>query len=126
MNRAIRIRAGEVELRAELRDSPTGGALWDALPLSSRAARWGDEFYFTVPSLLVELEPDAREVLEIGEIGYWVQGEAVAIFFGPTPASREGEPRAVVPVNVVGHITDDPRALASLHDGQVFHLERVE
>ena len=121
--RTIRVRAGDVELLADLRDTPTTDALCMLLPVSGRAARWGDEFYFRVDAMMAELEDDARAVMEIGEIGYWVQGQAIAIFFGPTPASRESEPRAITPVNVVGKIRAHAESLRRLDDGVVFHLE---
>lgn len=120
------MRAGGVELVADLRDTPTAEALWDALPISSRAARWGEEFYFPAPGVLADIEEDARDVLAVGEIGFWVQGAAIAVFFGPTPASRAGEPRAVVPVNVVGRIRSDATALSRLDDGVVFTMDRAE
>jgi hypothetical protein len=119
----LRIRAGDVELLAELRDTPTTEALWMLLPLEGRAARWGEEFYFRLPAMMADREDDARDVMEIGEIGYWVEGQAVAIFFGPTPASRGDEPRAVAPVNVVGRIERNAEALTRLPDGILFHLE---
>jgi hypothetical protein len=121
--RKVRIRAGDVELLAELLDTPTADALWMLLPVSGRSARWGDEFYFRVEALMAELEDDARDVLEIGDIGFWVQGQAVAIFFGPTPASREDEPHALTPVNVIGKIRDHAESLRRLEDGVVFHIE---
>jgi len=124
VSRKVRLRAGDVDLVADLRDTPTADALWGLLPVSSRAARWGDEFYFRIEAMLAEHEDDARDVMEIGEIGFWVQGQAVTVFFGPTPASRDGEPRAVVPVNVLGRIRGDARALDRLDDGVTFHLER--
>lgn len=124
--RRLRVRAGDVELTARLRDTPTVDALWMLLPVEGRGARWGEEFYFRVPAMMADREDDAREVMAVGEIGYWVEGQAVAIFFGPTPASREGEPRAVVPVNVVGAIERNAEALTRLPDGVTFHLEALE
>jgi hypothetical protein len=119
----MRVRAGDVELLVRLRDTPTVDALWMLLPVSGRAARWGDEFYFALPAMMAEREEDARDVMDVGEIGYWVEGQAVAIFFGPTPASRSDEPRAIVPVNVLGKIERNAGALKRLTDGVVFHLE---
>jgi hypothetical protein len=124
--RRLRVRAGDVELTAELRDTPTVDALWMLLPVSGRAARWGDEFYFRLPAMMADREDDARDVMAIGEIGYWVEGQAVAIFFGPTPASHADEPRAAVPVNVLGAIERNAESLARLPDGVVFHLEAVD
>lgn len=124
--RRLRIRAGDVELHAQLRDTPTTDALWMVLPVEGRASKWGDEFYFRVEPMAADQEEDARDVMDVGEIGYWVQGQAIAIFFGPTPASVGDEPRAVVPVNVVGTIERNADALRRLADGVVFHLEAAE
>jgi hypothetical protein len=124
--RRLRIRAGDVELDARLRDTPTADELWMLLPVEGRATRWGEEFYFRVPAMMAEREDDARDVMQIGEIGYWVEGQAVAIFFGPTPASRADEPRAAAAVNVVGAIERNAVALSRLPDGVVFHLEEAE
>lgn len=125
MKKRVRIRAGDVELMAGLLDTPTSDELWMLLPAEGRASRWGDEFYFQLPAMMSEREEDARDVMEVGEIGYWVEGHAVAIFFGPTPVSEGDEPRAIVPVNVLGKIERNADALARLHDGVVFHLEAV-
>jgi hypothetical protein len=124
--RRVRLRAGDVEVYAELRDTPTVDTLWMLLPVEGRAARWGKEFYFTLPAMVAEKEPDQRDVMEIGEIGYWVEGQAVAIFFGPTPASRDDEPRAITPINVLGKIEAHAESLDRLEDGVVFHVERIE
>lgn len=126
MERRIRVRAGDVDMVADLRDTSTAEVLWMQLPVEARAARWGDEFYFQIPEMMADPEEDAREVMEVGELGYWVEGQAVAVFFGPTPASREGEPRAVTAVNVLGRIRGDARAFDRLEDGVTFHLERAD
>lgn len=123
MTKRLRLRAGDVDLVATLRETPTAEALWMLLPVEGRAARWGDEFYFAVPAMMADREDDARDVMSVGEIGYWVEGQAIAVFFGPTPVSEGDEPRAIVPVNVLGKIESNADALTRLADGVVFHLE---
>ena len=112
MPKKIKITAGEVSAAASLNDGGTAQAIWDALPIDGRASVWGDEIYFGIP-VQRQQEPDARDRVEVGELGYWPPGSAFCIFFGPTPMSRGGEPRAASPVNVLGK--DVKAGLAALH-----------
>ncbi|SDZ82885.1 hypothetical protein SAMN04488065_0619 [Haloplanus vescus] len=99
-----------------LDESPTTReAIADALPLSGTATRWGDELYFRTP-VDVDAEPTARAEVEPGTLAYWPQGNALCLFWGPTPASSGTEPRAASPVNVVARV-DDPSPLSRLADG---------
>lgn len=123
--RAMRIEAGGVRLYAVLSGTPTADAVWDALPISGTASRWGDEVYFTV-TLRLPLEAEARAQVERGEIGYWPEGPAIALFYGPTPASTGSEPVAASPVNIFGRITGDAARLARVCQGAAIRLTRLE
>lgn len=123
--RRIRIRAGQVEAEADLATTPTADALWQALPIRGRANRWGDEIYFEIP-VACPVEPDAREVVQSGEIAYWPPGDAFCIFFGPTPASRGAEIRAASPVNVIGRVRGDPAVFTRVRGGTTVTIERSE
>lgn len=118
----IIIRIGELILSAELNDSPSAGKLKSLLPLDISMSRWGDEYYGDC-GIDVELSQDARDVMEVGEIAVWPAGKAVCIFFGPTPASREDEPRAVSPVNPVGRLIGNSGALKKLGNSIYIRLE---
>jgi len=115
MPTAIRIRAGDVEALAELNDSKTAQAIAQALPIEGRANTWGDEIYFSIPVRAEDEQP--REVVELGDLGYWRPGSAFCIFFGPTPASRGSEIRPASAVNVFGRIGGDPKVFKSVPDG---------
>ena len=112
----VTLKVNDIELKIELRDTPTAEKLVKALPIKGKTNRWGDEIYFSIP-VSSELEEDARAVMEIGEVGYWVGGESLAIFFGPTPASKGDEPRAVEPINIVGKVKGDVMQLKNVEDG---------
>ena len=105
-------------------ESPrTAQAIWDALPLEAKASTWGDEIYFSIP---VDVDPEnPREVVEMGDLGYWPPGSAFCIFFGPTPASKGDEIRAASPVNVFGRIEGDPRVFTSVSNGDLVRLEKA-
>ena len=119
--KAIRITAGGVSVAAELNDSRTAAAIAAALPIQARAQTWGDEIYFDIGLALAEEAP--REVVELGDLGYWPPGQAFCIFFGPTPMSRGDEIRPASAVNVIGHVVGDPRSLKSVRSGARVTIE---
>ncbi len=118
----IKIKIRELELPAELNDSPSAKKLVSLLPLELTMSRWGDEYYGDC-GIKVDLSQDARDVMEVGELAVWPTGSALCIFFGPTPASRGNEPRAVSPVNPVGRLIDSTEPLKKL--GNSIHV-RIE
>ncbi len=120
----VLILAGDVELEAELYDTPTAEKIWDALPISSAVSRWGGEIYFPA-GVEAEPEEDAREEQEPGNICYWCAGRAVAIFFGRTPASTSDLPRAIEPVNLIGRISGDPSVLENVEEGERISMLRL-
>ncbi len=99
-------------------------ALVNALPIESVAYRWGDEVYFDTP---VDVgEESARETVEKGTVAYWPPGNALCIFWGPTPASRSpDEIRPASPVNVVGRVIGDPSVFSKVRSGSKIRVERA-
>ena len=122
--RTIRISAGGVGATATLADNETADAIWEALPLSGWANRWGAEIYFDIP-VVVPLAADARDVMAAGELGYWSPGTAFCLFWGPTPASHGDEIRAASPVNPFGRLTGDAAVFGGVPDGAEVKIERV-
>ena len=120
----ITIKAGELKARAELNESATARAIWQALPIEGSANTWGEEIYFRIP-VSHDLEPDARELVELGDLAYWPQGEAFCIFFGATPISSPGEIRPASAVNIVGQVLDDPKDFVSVAAGTSVRIERA-
>jgi hypothetical protein len=105
MGKRISITAGRIETEAELNNSRTARAIREVLPIEGRVNLWGDEIYFSTP-LRLELE-DGQEVVSAGDLGYWPEGNAVCVFFGPTPVSRKDEIRPANPVTVFGKVIGD-------------------
>ena len=117
----IRIKAGEIELKGVLNDSPTAKLIWTKLPIESSGNLWGDEIYFNIP---VEAPPEnGKSVVESGDIAYWPPGSAFCIFFGPTPMSRGDEIRPASAVNVFGKIDEDPKVFKKVRDGEEVKIE---
>jgi hypothetical protein len=102
MGRKIQISAGVIEATAELNNTRTAQAIWEALPITGRVNLWGDEIYFSIP---VKLQLEAgQELVSIGDLGYWPEGNAFCIFFGRTPVSQGDEIRPASPVTVFGKV----------------------
>lgn len=123
--RNITIRVGKVSMQAELNESPTAAKIWEALPIEASANRWGDEIYFEIP-VVEQASAQAREEVEVGELGYWPPGHAFCIFFGPTPVSSGPQPRAYSPINPIGRVKGDPTLFKSVRSGERVYLERAE
>ncbi len=124
MAKRIRIKAGRIEMSAELNESKTVSLIWDALPIKAKVNTWGDEIYFSIP-VKAELD-NPKEVVEKGDLGYWPPESAFCIFFGPTPISKGDEIRPATGVNLVGRLLGDSREFKKVSSGERIILEKEE
>ena len=122
--RAIRITAGDVSATATLDGSRTADAIWAALPLEAKASTWGDEIYFDIGVGIAAEKP--KEVVAMGDLGYWPPGRAFCIFFGRTPASTGDEIRPASAVNVFGRVSGDPTVFKKVRAGARVQLEQSD
>lgn len=113
----IRITIGDLKLEAELNDSHTAKAVYEALPIQCSFNTWGNEIYFTVPVTFTD-QP-SRDVLEVGELAIWPPGNAFCIFYGSTPASKNGEPRAADDTIPLGKVLGDATLLKHARGSEI-------
>ena len=123
MEKQIRIKVGSIIGLAKLLNTKTAEAIWQALPFKSTVNTWGEEIYFPIP-LKMELEA-GQEIVDSGDLGYWPQGSAFCIFFGPTPVSNEGEIRAASAVDIFGKLVGDPNLFKKVENGVEIIVERA-
>jgi hypothetical protein len=124
MPQQIQIEAAGATVRAELNETRTAAAIWEALPIEAGGNTWGDEIYFAIP---VRLETErGQETVEVGDLGYWEPGNALCIFYGPTPASRGDEIRPASPVTVFGRCLDDATVFRAARSGDRVRIRRLE
>ena len=119
----IKISVENLTIEAEMLDTPTARKIIEALPFEGSVNVWGDEIYFNI-KLHLELEPDARQDVEVGDLAYWPAGPAFCIFFGPTPVSAGDQPRAYSPVNVFGRVLGDAGQFKTVSSGSVIEISR--
>lgn len=121
----IRILVENLAIDAELLDTPTAQKILQILPLESTVNAWGEEIYFDIP-LELELEPDAKMDVAVGDLGYWPAGPAFCIFFGRTPVSRTDQPRAYSPVNIFGRVVGDAKQFKDVPGGAIIRVVSEE
>ncbi|MBI3451983.1 MAG: hypothetical protein HY057_03965 [Rhodospirillales bacterium] len=122
--RRLCIAVNKIALVVDLLDTPTADALWQAAPFDATAQIWGDEVYFSTP-VSAAREKNARAVVEKGEIMFWPDGDAIAIAWGRTPASRGDEIRLAGPCNLWARTADDVAQLKSVRAGAPIRVERI-
>jgi hypothetical protein len=115
----MRTRYDEFEI--ELNDSTTADGLYLALPLEREINVWGGEIYFEVP--VHDKLDRGKKVMEVGEVAYWPEGNALCIFFGRTPASKGDAPEAYTPVTPLGKVVTNLEKLEELADRTTVTLD---
>jgi uncharacterized protein len=121
----IKITAGNITLEATLAETACAEVIWSILPLSTKINTWGDEIYFSIP-IHHELDATARDIVEVGDLGYWPDGPAFCIFYGPTPISKDKEIRPASAVNIIGKVIGDPTLLRTVPPGSKITIEQIK
>ena len=87
-------------------------------------SRWGGEIYFSTS--MIAPEENQKELVEIGDLGYWLPQNAFCIFFGPTLASKGDEIRPASAVNVFGRIVGDATVLKQVSEVERIAIDRAD
>lgn len=95
------------------------------MPITAQASVWGEEIYFSVP-VYAKKEADARDIVQAGELAYWVEGNAIAIGFGRTPISKSDEIRLAAKTNIWGRTKDDVKQLKAVAAGTAIRIEAID
>ena len=96
----IKIRVSDIDLNCRPRKNKTANEIIKLLPLKSSVNTWGDEIYFEIPKINVIIEDNAKDIVKLGEIAFWIEGNSIAIGFGRTPLSKLNEIRLAARVNI--------------------------
>ncbi len=123
MQKKIKICIKNFEIIVRLRNTKTAEIIWDNLPIQSKTQTWGQEVYFFV-SFSSNLDEDASDVLNFGEIAYWSSGKAIVIGFGKTPLSNKDEIRLADKCNKWGDTEFNLRKLKSVNSGELVVVKR--
>ena len=114
----------DLNVKAELNESESATKIWDALPIIGTTCTWGEEVFFEIP-VVHGLESNAKQEVEVGTLAYWPPGKALCIFFGKTPVSTSGKPKAYSPVNVVGTVLGDTKVFKILRSGDEVRIRKA-
>ncbi|WP_455464012.1 cyclophilin-like fold protein [Candidatus Hodarchaeum mangrovi] len=106
--------------------SPKSGAqILNLLPLESEIRTWGEEIYFSIP--LSMPEENAKNIVALGDVAYWPEGQCFCVFFGKTPlTSTLDEIKPASPVNIFGKIQGDLESLKTVKPNSKVLLERIK
>ena len=99
MMKKLILKFNSKQFEINLRNTETARLIAKSIPINSKIQMWGDEIYFNT-NLQIQLEDDAKEVMQLGELAFWTEGSAIAIGYGKTPVSIGDEIRLVGPCNV--------------------------
>jgi hypothetical protein len=79
-------------------------AILAGLPIKVKINRWGDELYTDKTPISAD-EENSQSVVYLSDVAYWPEGNAICLFLGPTPISKESDKiLPYSPVNIIGRI----------------------
>ena len=115
---SINLKFSNYTLNIKLRSTNTANAIKNILPFKSIVKTWGEEIYFEIPiKESLDLENDAKDIINVGEIAYWIEGKCIAIGYGKTPISKVNEIKLAARTNIWGDALLNIKELNKIKDG---------
>ena len=121
----IKIKFSNNFIIVELNNSDTAKKIYASCPIKSLTNTWGNEIYFET-AIKVKKDKTAKDIINLGEIAYWVEGSSIAIGFGPTPISKADEIRLVTKANIIGKTKSNLSSLGMVNSGEIVIVERID
>ena len=114
----INLKFSSYTINIKLRSTKTASAIKNILPFKSIVKTWGEEIYFETPiEENLDLENDAKDIINVGEIAYWIEGKCIAIGYGKTPISKGNEIKLAARTNIWGDALLNIKELNKIKDG---------
>ena len=114
----INLKFSSYTINIKLRSNKTASAIKNILPFKSIVKTWGEEIYFVIPiEESLDLENDAKDIINVGEIAYWIEGKCIAIGYGKTPISKGNEIKLAARTNIWGIALLNIKELNKIKDG---------
>ena len=114
----INLKFSSYTINIKLRSNKTASAIKNILPFKSIVKTWGEEIYFEIPiEESLDLENDAKDIINVGEIAYWIEGKCIAIGYGKTPISKGNEIKLAARTNIWGDSLLNIKELNKIKDG---------
>ena len=114
----INLKFSSYTINIKLRSNKTASAIKNILPFKSIVKTWGEEIYFEIPiEESLDLENDAKDIINVGEIAYWIEGKCIAIGYGRTPISKGNEIKLAARTNIWGDALLNIKELNKIKDG---------
>ena len=114
----IKLKFSSYTINIKLRSNKTASAIKNILPFKSIVKTWGEEIYFEIPiEESLGLENDAKDIINIGEIAFWIEGKCIAIGYGKTPISKGNEIKLAARTNIWGDALLNIKELNKIKDG---------
>ena len=73
----IKIMVSDITIICRLRKNKTANEIIKLLPLKSAVNTWGDEIYFEIQKISVNIEDNANDIVKLGEIAFWIEGNSI-------------------------------------------------